>query len=352
MNLILPVAGESSRFPNMRPKWMLTHPSGKLMLLESVSGLNIQDFSKIYVVGLKKHEVQYQFSKGLRKAFQEYFPTSEIEIILLEDPTKSQPETVYKAISQAKIKGAICIKDCDNFFRIDAKPINFISFCDLEKNPNINASNKSYIEISEHGLINNIVEKKIISSYFCTGAYGFESADLYTKYYNKCKDIENLYISHIMYSMLLDTRAIVHIESKDYKDWGTLRDWRNYVGGYKTLLVDIDGVLVKNSSKYFEPTWGQSPGIQKNIECMNEHFDSGKCEIILTTARTEDFESETKKQLDTLGIKYHRILFGLMHAKRVVINDFSATNPYPSCSAINIKRDSEDLVKLLGAKKC
>ena len=326
---------------------MLTHPSGKLMLLESISGLNIQDFNKIYVVGLKKHELQYKFSGGLRKAFEEFFPDSELEIILLESPTKSQPETVYQAISLGKIDGAICIKDCDNFFRIKAKPVNFISFCDLEKNPNINASNKSYIEISEHGLINNIVEKKIISPYFCTGAYGFESADLYVKYYDKCKGTEGLYISHIMYSMLLDSRAIIHVESKEYKDWGTIRDWRDYTSRYKTLFVDIDGVLVKNSSKYFDPTWGQSPGIQENIDCINEHFDSGKCEIILTTARTEDFENETKEQLDRVGIKYHRILFGLMHAKRIVINDFSTTNPYPSCSAVNIERNSKDLNKLL-----
>ena len=25
-NLIVPIAGKSSRFPNIRPKWMLTHP--------------------------------------------------------------------------------------------------------------------------------------------------------------------------------------------------------------------------------------------------------------------------------------------------------------------------------------
>ena len=32
MNLIIPMAGKSSRFPNMRPKWMLTHPQETLWL--------------------------------------------------------------------------------------------------------------------------------------------------------------------------------------------------------------------------------------------------------------------------------------------------------------------------------
>ena len=36
-NLILPVAGQSSRYPNMRPKWLITMPDGKLMIEKSVS---------------------------------------------------------------------------------------------------------------------------------------------------------------------------------------------------------------------------------------------------------------------------------------------------------------------------
>ena len=31
MNLILPVAGMSSRFPGVKPKWLLTHPNGNLL---------------------------------------------------------------------------------------------------------------------------------------------------------------------------------------------------------------------------------------------------------------------------------------------------------------------------------
>jgi hypothetical protein len=34
---------------------------------------------------------------------------------------------------------------------------------------------------------------------------------------------------------------------------------------------------------------------------------------------------------------------GLPHAKRIVINDFAASNIYPSCSAINLHRDTEKL---------
>ena len=40
-SLIIPMAGQSSRFPDTRPKWMLTHPmSGDLMCVESLKGIN------------------------------------------------------------------------------------------------------------------------------------------------------------------------------------------------------------------------------------------------------------------------------------------------------------------------
>ena len=43
MNLIVPIAGASSRFPDMKPKWMLTHPRGNMMVVEAVKGLEFED---------------------------------------------------------------------------------------------------------------------------------------------------------------------------------------------------------------------------------------------------------------------------------------------------------------------
>ena len=35
--LIIPCAGKSSRYPGIKPKWLFTHPDGKLMLEKSVA---------------------------------------------------------------------------------------------------------------------------------------------------------------------------------------------------------------------------------------------------------------------------------------------------------------------------
>ena len=53
-NLIIPMAGKSSRFPNLKPKWMLTHPSGRFMVIEAILGLNLNDVDKIFFVFLKR----------------------------------------------------------------------------------------------------------------------------------------------------------------------------------------------------------------------------------------------------------------------------------------------------------
>ena len=55
----------------------------------------------------------------------------------------------------------------------------------------------------------------------------------------------------------------------------------------------------------------------------------------------------TEMQLLNENIKYHQIIYGLYHGKRIVINDYAPTNPYKSCDAINLKRNSSDLKEML-----
>ena len=55
------MGGKSSRFPEMRPKWMLTHPSsGSFMCIESIKGINLDFFDNVFFVILKEHDEKYQ----------------------------------------------------------------------------------------------------------------------------------------------------------------------------------------------------------------------------------------------------------------------------------------------------
>jgi len=350
MHLILPVAGRSSRFPNLRPKWLLTQPDGKLMVISSILGLPLDDFDKIHLVVLKEHLDKYQCEAGIRKAFQEIGLDQKLSIIVLEEPTNSQPETVYEALKKINYDGAIYVKDSDNYFEIDSIDPNSVTTFDLTNMNSVNAANKSYVLKNDEGVIINIIEKKIISSEFCCGGYAFESTTDYISAYNELKNNDNLYISHLIFKLMLSGRMFSTNEALSYEDWGTSKEWMRYKSTFATLFVDIDGVLVKNSGKYFEPEWGSTESIKTNANLITDLYESGRTEIILTTARTEEYREKTTAQLNKLGIKYHRMIMGLMHCQRIIVNDYANSNPYPSCNAINIKRnDDSSLRKMLSA---
>jgi hypothetical protein len=74
---------------------------------------------------------------------------------------------------------------------------------------------------------------------------------------------------------------------------------------------------------------------------------SGKVKIILTTSRPEYLKDVTILEMEDKGIPYDHLVMGLPHCQRILINDFAKSNPYPSCSAINITRDSNQLREYL-----
>ncbi|MCL9821079.1 hypothetical protein NCR96_04915 [Helicobacter sp. 14348-15] len=347
MNLILPVAGKSSRFPDLKPKWLLTHPNGNMMIIEAIKGLDLNKFKNIYLICIREHYEKYKLGSFLKNQFEKLNCESKLQIIILEKQTDSQPQTVYEAIKKGKITGGIYIKDSDNYFTEQRIEGNFVSVCDLNEVDISNARSKSYITTNEHGILTNISEKKIISSKFNVGGYGFEDCDLFCKYYEKLSHEKDLYISHIIYSMILDNHLFNISMVQNYVDWGTLKEWNHYKSQYATLFVDIDGTLVYNSGEFISPLWGETEAIAANVEILNKLYNSGKVRIILTTARSLEFKDITENQLQREGIKYHQIVYGLYHAKRIIINDYEKSNPYKSCDSINLKRNSDDLKEML-----
>jgi hypothetical protein len=323
----------------MRPKWMLTHPSGRSMLAESIKGLDLSNVDNIYAVVLKSHVKTYDFLDGIQRQIDD----DRFKFIVLDRRTKNQPETLAKAIKQEGITGAVACKDSDNFFSCKVKAGNFVAVADLCDMGSINAGNKSYVETNSRNEIVSIAEKDVISSKFCCGLYGFEYASAFVDYYEELKNQKDIYISHIIHSMMLHRFNFTAVNTKEYIDWGTLEDWNKFRDGYKTIFLDIDGCMVKSSSDYMKPKLGTTKGIKDNIKVINEMYDSGKVEIILTTARPNHARELTEKQLTREGLKYHRLITGLQHNKRVVINDFAKTNTYRSCDAINLPRNSETL---------
>ena len=114
VTVIVPCAGRSTRFPNVRPKFLLVNPNGNLMLFESISKLNLEDCNLVITI-LKEHDQKH----GIQEMFNKFFKNHNIKLCILPRSTKSQSETIYKTIKKLNISGPILIKDPDNIFKLD-----------------------------------------------------------------------------------------------------------------------------------------------------------------------------------------------------------------------------------------
>ena len=319
-----------------------------MMVTEAISGLNLDFFDNIYFICLQQHEDKYSFMKGFVAELDDAGLRAKSNIVLLPEQTDSQSETVYTFLSGYELDGFIFIKDSDGFYRCDVEERNQVAYFDLNDMDDINARTKSYVDLDVNDVVTNIVEKKVISSTFSSGGYGFADAKEFCKTFEKLQDMDGeCYISHIIFEMMLSGSTFYGTKTTDFKDWGTLDAWNKYKSQYKCLFVDIDGTLITNSSHHFPPYTGSGEPIEDNIDLLAELHEQGKAKIILTTSRPERLRQLTIQELQTKGIPFDELVMGLPHCQRIVINDFARSNPYPSCKAINIPRNENNLTEFL-----
>ena len=318
--------------------------TNRLMVTEAISGLNLDFFDHIYFICLQQHEDKYQFMKGFVSELDDAGLREKSNIVLLPEQTDSQSETVYTFLSGYDLDGFVFIKDSDGFYKCDVEERNQVAYFDLNDMDDINARTKSYVDLDVNDVVTNIVEKKVISSTFSSGGYGFADAKEFCKTFEKLQDMDGeCYISHIIFEMMLSGSTFYGTKTTDFKDWGTLDAWNKYKSQYKCLFVDIDGTLITNSSHHFPPYMGSGEPIENNIDFIAELHEQGKTKIVLTTSRPEKYRQLTIMELQTKGVPFDELVMGLPHCQRVIINDFARSNQYPSCKAINIPRNTDDL---------
>lgn len=75
--------------------------------------------------------------------------------------------------------------------------------------------------------ITNIIEKRVISNMFNAGGYCFENAEDFLYSYKKNAPLGNIYISHLIYSLLLDGHIFRPIKVALYNDWNICNNQNN-----------------------------------------------------------------------------------------------------------------------------
>ena len=224
MEIIVPCAGRSSRFPGVRPKYLLTDYSGKMMVENAVKNY-IGKFN-ITIIILKEHDEEYGSKKKLLEAFGD-----NVKVVVLDNETSGPAETVYKGIVEAKIpdNSPVLVKDCDSFYDAKLENGNVIYIGKLSKHPRIRTvSAKSYTVTNNQGIITTVVEKKIVSDNFCVGGYQFESSKIFKDAFENINTSGEIFISHIIDYMINKNHIFIESEVENFVDVGVLEDWREY----------------------------------------------------------------------------------------------------------------------------
>ena len=337
MEIIIPAAGLSTRFPNMRPKYTLTDFSGKLMIERAIS--NLIDDHHITIGLLKENEEKYSIVDYLKKVYGD-----NVSVIVLSNRTSGPADTVYQILKTANITSEteILIKDCDSFFDHKYHHGNYVcvsSINDHEAVKRVGA--KSFIIANNQGIITSIVEKQIVSDKFCVGGYKFESADIFVNAYEKLINahVAEIFVSHIIEECINNKYVFTESKVTNYIDVGTADDWFEY-NDKAVLFCDIDGTIIKAQSRL---EVGTPPiPLEKNIKRIKEMIANGS-QIIFTTARNNNSHTITEQMLKDLGFVDFKLISGLPNTKRVLINDYNDANPWPRAVAVNIKRDQDNL---------
>jgi hypothetical protein len=349
-NLVIPAAGLSSRYPNMKPKWLLTHPDGSLMIEKVLETFNLDKYDKVIITILKEHCEKFDADVVLKQIFHE-----KIKVCVLKSRTKDPSETIYRTIEEQNLQGFITIKDSDCYVKGNF-PLysSFVASMKLEDilKSTTKIHNKSFIMASEEGLIHDIVEKKVVSNLICLGVFCIKISK-FIEAYQKIKDSlvykmgEEVYVSHIISYLVYSGESIHSIEAIEFKDWGTIEEWEAEQKKYRSYFFDIDGVFLQNCGKYGIKNWSNYfEPIEDNLKILEKLSNNG-AQIFFTTSRSDEYIKRFKDLLDERGIKFEKIITDCHHSQRIIVNDFAPTNPYPSANSVSIPRNSslKDYIK-------
>lgn len=341
MEIIVPAAGLSTRFPNMKPKYILYDYKSDMMIMNALRTFKEKGY-RIHIGLLKEHEEQYKVIQQIH-----YEWPDNINYVVIDKPTRGPADTVFQILEQSKIEGEFLIKDCDSFFEHEITDGNYVCVSNISEHEVLKKlSSKSFVIANEQGIITNIIEKQVVSDTFCVGGYKFESAEQYKSAYNYVSQMDGeIFVSDIIGHMLDQGHVFSQRNVTDYVDVGTAQDWFEF-NDKPVIFCDIDGTIIESQSR-IELTQNIPPVVlQANVNRLLELQAKG-AQIIFTTAREPEFSSQTGEMLGKLGFPVFTLICGLQNSRRILINDYNSANPYPRAEAINLFRGADNLSDFL-----
>lgn len=225
MEVIVPAAGLSTRFPGMQPKYTLMDHNQKFMIERSIESY-LGHFS-ITVGILHEHHKKFPISSYLETKYPR-----QIKFVVIDKITQGPADTVRQIIKLGNIDPQlpILIKDCDSFFDHTDTDGNYVCISEIADHEILKRlASKSFVRANDQGIVTDIIEKQVISDKFCVGGYRFESADLFCNAFDSLAMTTEIFASHVIQHCLAQGEIFTTNKVKNYVDVGTKEDWLEYI---------------------------------------------------------------------------------------------------------------------------
>ena len=341
MEIVVPAAGLSTRFPDMKPKYLLYDYKHDMMLINALRPF-INRGDRIHIGILREHEEKYNVTEQIKHEHKNCL------IHILDKPTRGPADTVYQIIKMAGLHTSeIFIKDCDSYFDHEFSDGNYVCVSKISQHEVLKKlASKSFTVSNNNGIITDIVEKEVVSDTFCVGGYKFSSAMMFKREFESLTSDREIFVSDVISRCISDMQMFTEKMVTNYVDVGTAQDWFEH-NDKPVIFCDIDGTIIKAQARTGDNAYFKPPiPLQNNVNRLLELQKNGS-KFIFTTARQENAKQDTNELLNKLGFVEYILLMNLPNTKRILINDYNNANPYPRAQAINLKRDSDNLTDFL-----
>jgi hypothetical protein len=347
MKIIVPCAGRSSRFPNMPPKWMLPDTEGLPMVHRAVAGLGARTEDLIFTL-LREHDEKFRAAEGLSAAFGQ-----KVTCVILDEPTRSQSETVAETLRRSGIDEPFLVKDSDNFFKVEhvAQGHNYVCVASLSAFSHINPQNKSYVQVDQEDVIVNFREKQVISDLFSVGGYYFTKPAEFLAAYDELQGASRLaagelYLSEII-AFLSMQGAIFRVKRiSQYQDWGTVHEWREFLKERRVTFVSVDGFLFEQGSTYFHPRFVDVAAHPAAVDAVRALAAEGQ-PIVYLSIRPAALDSLTRQQLAAAGLPEAQIVYGCERAPWVLLTAPHPSQPFATGISLELAPDDPNVAEKL-----
>lgn len=243
MRLILPMAGDSSRFRDYSPEpKYLVEVRGRPMLRLGLLGVECGPAETVAVL---RHDHCEKFDAAERVSAA-IGPGARVARV---GRTRGAAETVLLGLRDAAVPGdePICVKDVDCVSVPDAgwrerieriaksgkEAIAWVGVHDDGFGPEVRATNKSHVEPAPDGELLDIREKVRLSPLFVAGIYVFSSARVFERAAEAVLSRpagHETYLSHVVKEVMASGGRGMCLRVQEYADLGTPEALRDYLG--------------------------------------------------------------------------------------------------------------------------